>query len=374
MRKAPVHLPGLNGLRAIAAIAVVISHTTLYLDRFGLDRHVFGSYSDGTARGLDLATYGVTLFFTLSGFLITHLLLRERTEIGGVNIRAFYVRRILRIWPLYYAYLAVAMVVVVSAGLAWSGRSLFYYATLLANVPRVYGNEIALVDHLWSIGVEEQFYLLWPWVVAAVPGRLVRLTTVAIGVLVSLVLISKFILVPHGWTAAAAALSMVRFQAMLIGCLGALLWNGRQAWFTAYFTQPLIHAAAWCCLLLIGLNHFPVPSFIGNEVVSVIALVLIMGQVNRRHGMIDLERPLFDRLGRISYGTYVLHPLIIFLFAEVTGGLRWLIPTARYGVIYFSVLVLSLIAASISYRHFETPFLRWKDRFAVVRSRAHMGR
>ena len=98
-----VYLPGLNGLRAIAALAVVVSHITLSLDQFGLNSNVFGTDINGSPKGLDLAGDGVTIFFALSGFLITFLFLKEK-ENGSISIKKFYVRRILRIWPLYYLF------------------------------------------------------------------------------------------------------------------------------------------------------------------------------------------------------------------------------------------------------------------------------
>src|SRR5688572_28294357 len=91
-----VHLRGLNGLRAFAAFAVVISHIRLAYGDFGLP----------TVDGLLLARYGVTVFFAISGFLITYLLLQEKQTTGTVDIKSFYWRRVLRIWPLYYFYLA----------------------------------------------------------------------------------------------------------------------------------------------------------------------------------------------------------------------------------------------------------------------------
>jgi peptidoglycan/LPS O-acetylase OafA/YrhL len=107
--KTTIYLPGLNGIRAIAALAVVVSHTTLHLGLFGLDPHLFGN-GDGRPRTLDMAGFGVTMFFALSGFLITYLLCREK-EIAQVNVKKFYARRILRIWPLYYAYFLICLAV-----------------------------------------------------------------------------------------------------------------------------------------------------------------------------------------------------------------------------------------------------------------------
>ena len=90
-----IYFPGLNGLRAIAALAVVISHTTLELHKFNLNPFIFGMKDDGEPRGISLAGFGVSIFFVLSGFLITYLLLEEKNK-QKINIRKFYLRRILR--------------------------------------------------------------------------------------------------------------------------------------------------------------------------------------------------------------------------------------------------------------------------------------
>src|SRR5271155_5691395 len=101
--KQAVYFSGLNGLRAIAALSVVFSHTTTSLNQFGLNPFIYGKFPDGTTKTTLLAAFGVTIFFALSGFLITYLLLEEK-KTKEINIKNFYIRRILRIWPLYYLY------------------------------------------------------------------------------------------------------------------------------------------------------------------------------------------------------------------------------------------------------------------------------
>src|SRR5436189_6466393 len=101
MDKKGIHLKGLNGIRTIAALSVVLSHTFKRFHEFGLKQ----------SNGWDFAIFGVTMFFTLSGFLITFLLLKEKETFSDINIKSFYVRRILRIWPLYYLYLIIVLAV-----------------------------------------------------------------------------------------------------------------------------------------------------------------------------------------------------------------------------------------------------------------------
>jgi peptidoglycan/LPS O-acetylase OafA/YrhL len=159
-----VHFPGLNAIRAVAALAVVISHITVSLKEFNLNPYIFGASADGEPQGLLLASHGVSIFFVLSGFLITWLLLAER-EIQTISIKKFYLRRILRIWPLYYLFLAVCIIVIISIGTGLNLRSLILYIFYAANVPFVLGMSLPFLGHYWSLGVEGQFYLFWPWLV-----------------------------------------------------------------------------------------------------------------------------------------------------------------------------------------------------------------
>lgn len=366
-----VHLSGLNGLRAISALAVVVSHISLSLDKFGLDRYLFGRFADGTARGLDMASYGVTIFFTISGFLITYLLLAERNKTGTVHVGRFYVRRVLRIWPLYYGYLFMALGVATWAGMEWNSGSLAYYLLLLSNIPFMFGGEIPLIEHFWTIGVEEQFYLFWPWLVKWARERLLRLVVVLLSLLILSLFLAKYLSLAQGIRTPLVLLGTVRFQCMLVGCLGAILWSSGNVWFAQVTTHVVAQFSAWGAVLLIALNQFPVPSFVANEAVSVIALLLIMGQVTGARRTLGLENHVCDVLGRMSYGIYILHPLVIYLFARWIDVSGVAVPL-RYPLVFGAMIALTLSFAWLSYRYFETPILRMKARFAVVQSRSGM--
>src|SRR5687768_10044625 len=134
MSSKTIYFPGLNGLRAIAALAVVVSHITRELGSFNLDPYIFSEQKNGTIHGLPLAGYGVSIFFVLSGFLITYLLQAEK-EKQEIDIKKFYIRRILRIWPLYYLYLFVAVLALLYFNLDISFKSLLFYFFYAANVP-----------------------------------------------------------------------------------------------------------------------------------------------------------------------------------------------------------------------------------------------
>jgi peptidoglycan/LPS O-acetylase OafA/YrhL len=152
-----IYLPGLNGIRAIAASIVVVFHVDQFAYLFGLKPLGFGSNG--------LASYAVDMFFALSGFLITYLLLKEKEKIKDIQLSKFYIRRILRIWPLYYIAVACTLFFLSSNIITTNASiptSLSLYILLIPNVAYAFGFDIITIFPLWSVGVEEQFYAFWP--------------------------------------------------------------------------------------------------------------------------------------------------------------------------------------------------------------------
>jgi peptidoglycan/LPS O-acetylase OafA/YrhL len=147
-----IYFPGLNGLRAICAIAVVVSHITTALKEFNLNPHIFGTNPDGYPKGLLLGAFAVSTFFVISGFLITFLLLAEK-EVQPIDIKKFYLRRALRIWPLYYTYLFLALITTIIFGLHLNAKTLFHYLFFTANIPFIFGTALPFLSHYWSLAV-----------------------------------------------------------------------------------------------------------------------------------------------------------------------------------------------------------------------------
>ena len=142
MHTKAVYLPGLNGLRAIAAISVVIAHTMMHMVTLKLTLPV----------SFPMAQYAVTLFFVISGFLITYLLLIEKEE-SFINVKNFYIRRILRIWPLYYLFIIVCFTLSsydrVFHNLA--SPRIYLYLLFFSNIPFILHKGIDILNHYWSM-------------------------------------------------------------------------------------------------------------------------------------------------------------------------------------------------------------------------------
>ena len=373
----PLHLAGLNGIRAIAALAVVVSHTTIGLKEFGLDPSVSGSF-EGKPKGLDLAGYGVSIFFALSGFLITYLLLLEKDK-HPIDVKKFYVRRILRIWPLYYLYFFITLALILFYKLDFNPKLTPFYIFFAANVPAILGTPFPYFGHYWSLGVEEQFYLFWVWVVKKVKTNLLSL--VVVGGIVGFMVVKLGLHFKYPNSIFETILSLTRFHCMMIGALGAIIFfkgtsmeKENKAFFCSIGvpTEKLIdnkvaQFIGWTVIFLLAINKYRLASIIDQEFISLVTVVLIIGQINIKNRIINLENTVCDFLGKISYGIYIIHPLVILFFSKILSDLD--LPIAlKYPLVYGGIIGTTILTAYLSYQYFEKYFLKLKEKFAVIRS------
>ncbi len=359
-KETPVFLPGLNGLRAIAAISVVVAHVTL---------EKIADFGFPNTFNFALADYAVTLFFVISGFLITFLLLKEQQAFGSIQIRKFYLRRILRIWPLYYFYilLILAFLFITNKTNDAITYQLWFYLFFTANIPTITHNVIYLVAHYWSIGVEEQFYLFWPWLLKINRKYLLKFVLL----IFILILTTKIILY---FTVGQASfgyrfLFYSRFHCMMIGAIGGILFFAKNKLFIKLFSSKTLQLIAWILFFLIGFNVLNVPFIISHEIVSVASLCIIIGQLSPEKRIINLDTKLFDLTGKISYGIYIYHPFIIVLLSLIIKPL--VMPLiVRYLIAYLLSIVITIAVAWFSYSFIENPFLKLKSKMAIVKSKS----
>lgn len=353
-----IHLPGLNGLRAIAAMSVVIAHVTLD----GVADFGFSNDFDFT-----LAGYAVTLFFVISGFLITFLLIQEKEANKTIHIKNFYLRRILRIWPIYYLFLSVSFLILtlIGRGAEMQIKEIWYYVLFATNFPFIFHVYIPVLAHYWSIGVEEQFYLFWPWMVKFSKTTLLKLA----GLLFVVFMTVKFF---FWWkygleNYAYRIMNLSRFHCMMIGAMGAMLYYRGHVGFIGLFSNKFVQLASWSLFILKGFEIIYIPSVITHEVLAVASLSMIMGQITVNNRLFNLENRIFDFIGKISYGMYVIHPLIIILLSRIIKPMQ--IPSLpRHILAYSATASITIASAWLSYNYFEKPFLKLKNRFAVIKT------
>ena len=237
MANGRVLFPGLDAIRAYAAIAVLIVHAQQLQILLGFPP-ANGLYSVLTHL-IPTGHDAVTLFFVLSGFLITYLMLVEEQQTGTINVGRFYLRRILRIWPLYFLLMAIGFVGLplvlgyrnypfIQPNTQWSSK-IVLFAAMMANFAMAFLPAAIPVAHLWSIGVEEQFYLIWPNLmkrfahhVPAVAGAVIVGKVILLNWLVS-----RQSVKPLGWSwvlnGTIIWLKLTRLESMAIGALAAWL-------------------------------------------------------------------------------------------------------------------------------------------------------
>jgi peptidoglycan/LPS O-acetylase OafA/YrhL len=365
-----IFFPGLDGLRFIAALSVVVQHVVQFQALFGFGAP--GWFHRLFLTGRD----GVILFFVLSGFLITYLLVEELGRLGSIDVGRFYVRRILRIWPLYFLLLtlAVALYAFGAATPGWrqpdSAGVFVLYALLLANVALVWGTPVLGVSQSWSIGVEEQFYLVWPAFLLLFARRLLGFMITF--VLVKIMLLWLLIRALGAFAPTTVFVEQLALESMAIGAIAAVLVY-RKATVLRLLYHPLAQVAAVAGFALVVYDFDGVfgrvPALATTLLSLVFALVILNVGCNERT-LLRIGNPVTDYLGRISYGIYMFHPLLLYGIFFAVRGLGWEPGTnlAQRAAIYLVGVGVSIAVAALSYAFFETPFLRLKKRFARVES------
>ena len=367
--------PELDTLRFFAFFGVFAFHVIPNDPQFYQAHHVLPSRVVPLVCAVASAgAYGVDLFFALSAYLITTLLIREEELRGTIDTRAFYVRRILRIWPLYFFFIAVAAIVPIldrTQHLGWP----FIAGYLLLSGNWVYvflGLPHSIASPLWSVSIEEQFYLLWPLALRRLSRR--QLVFAVIGLLVVANVVRVFLVYSHVLGAAIEYNTLARIDAIAFGILVAY-FLGSEAPFLSLFSRSALALGSlvlWCLVAsYTNLNAqtevAPVMgTLLGRPLVAMGAAGLLVAVIGAPAvGARALIHSWLTYLGRISYGLYVYHAAGLLVAWHLFGG-NSVKAYAAYAITGFA---LTVVFSAISYRWLESPFLKMKERFAVVRSR-----
>jgi peptidoglycan/LPS O-acetylase OafA/YrhL len=356
--------PELDVLRFFAFVMVFLSHVVPGDEAFFGQLHVPRAAADliiGMAAG---GAFGVDLFFALSSFLITTLLLRERSECGAIDVPSFYVRRILRIWPLYFVFLFIAIPLLRYAmpDEHMPVKYIVAFALLSGNwACAAWGYPHSVASPLWSVSIEEQFYLSWPLIMR----RWIRHLTAAAFVLLALAFIVRVCLVYNGaehpqiWCNTLARLDPIAWGALL-----AVFVERREVVLPPWKRSALLLSGV-AVLTAAGLfgDFVGTRALIMYPAVAVACTALILGALNLPVAGRPAVRGLVY-LGRISYGLYVFHSIFIRMF-DVTSAHD---PGTR-GARTALALLSTVATAAVSYHLLETPFLRLKQAFTQVQSR-----
>lgn len=351
------HIPALDCIRGLAVLLIILFHFfDFVIFKFGW--------------------VGVDLFFVLSGFLITGILLDSKS--ATYYYRNFIVRRILRIFPLYYFVLLISLIVVplvwpmlFGGGFEYYTHNQLYFWLYMQNW--LYSNtgfpKNPTLIHFWSLAVEEQFYIFWPFIVGVFSARrlfIVSLIIIVLSLFFRLWIGPKLGLIhPYEYMA-----TFSRMDALSVGAIIAILIRKRPAWLEKYtfpvFMVSLVALLATMLILraVLFLRLAPVYTLI-----DILAGCLLIFMLNRRKFFIlrPLYHPVFSFLGKYSYGIYIYHYLVFRIMEyhflpklALFSGTRE-ITLIINGIIAFAI---SILISILSYRFIEQPFLKLKKFFS----------
>ncbi len=357
--------PELDVLRFFAFLAVFFHHAVPGDVSSYLRAGFWPAVAPWLVAAKEAGAYGVDLFFVLSSYLITELLLREHARRGTFSISAFYARRALRIWPLYFAFLAATIFIIpaILPGERFGPIYIVSFVFFFGNwVCAAYGIPFSVASPLWSISVEEQFYLGWPLLLRFFGINRIKLLVM---LLLAVALVTRVAIAAVGWEHPAVwCNTLARLDAIARGALLAVLLRGR-ALEMRNMLRVLLAGVAVLSFLLVGrylkqAGPTSVVTYFVTASASVLLLVAVLKSKVQWLSIWPLSYLVY--LGRISYGLYIFHLLALTLVTKFLFSLRGGAISFEARII-FSFLLTVLLAA-VSYRWLEQPFLRLKKRFS----------
>jgi peptidoglycan/LPS O-acetylase OafA/YrhL len=307
---------------------------------------------------------GVTIFFVLSGFLITYLLFKEHTSKSKIAIVPFYFRRILRIWPLYFIVLLFGVFVypghVDNTGVV---LSIFF----LPNIAFMLGKLPGLIDPIWSLGVEEQFYLFHPHIFRM--QSLKRIFNTLIFIFLFFYAL-KFAASKLHWETVSVIMYKARFDCMMLGGIFSMWivnYHKENKYFNTLFSPAMLFTKTFQRVLYIFYVGYLIaatikPSLYSDQFLSILTACVIGNLALNPGCIISLQSKFLSFVGKISFGLYLLHKFPVDMMIRLTKALHIDNVIVQNVFIYSGAITLALGLAWLSFNYYEARFLRLKDR------------
>ncbi len=372
MTKKNIYFENLDGLRFLCFLSVFLFHSFhTELDFIKNDsvyhfikRDVFGN-----------GNIGVNFFFVLSGFLITYLLLEEKETTGNISLGKFWIRRILRIWPLFYFCVFFGFIIFPFLKQLFGQTpnetaNPIFYITFLNNFDFISKGlpDASVLGVLWSVAIEEQFYVVWPIIIYLFPTK--KLWMVFILIITSSLIFRAIYDSP------------IIHEHHTISCIGDMTTGALGAWLIYYsssFKKIIVSLTRFQVIsiytLFIFIFLFRQDFLYANHsiriferlIIAIIIILIILEQTYSEKSFFKLSNfKTISSLGIITYGLYCLHFIGILIVTKTTNKLS--INTNIWEVLIFETfasLIVTIIISKISYRYYESHFLKFKERFSM---------
>ena len=366
-----VYFPNLDGIRFFAALMVMVHHVEQLRAGFGLTNH----WDNEIIKSLGML--GVILFFVLSGFLISFLFFNELKQTQTISIKKFYTRRIIRIWPLYFFIILISLFILPNLSfMYYPGAAVLdmdtkiykvlpLYILFLPNLVVVAINSIPFCSQSWSIGVEEQFYLIWPILNKFIKNKLmIAFVVIFLYLLLKFMILLKIIgngqnsllfqfweSMPIHFMAIGSLLAYVAFfETKFTQCLKRILYNPA--------IQLMVLTAIVICLGFdLKLRYFNL------EMYALLFGIVILNAASGTSNIFKMNNPVLKYLGKISYGLYMYHFICIVFVLQLLIKLEL---SNNIFLVYISIITCTVLISGISYSTIERYFLKYKSKYAIV--------
>lgn len=378
-----IYFQGLAEIRALAAIFVIFHHLELYKHRDGISSLYDTPFNYFISQ---LGKNGVYIFFVLSGFLITYLLLTEKEAKKKIDIKKFYLRRILRIWPLYYLIVAISFTIIPFLAHNFDSfqEETHYYSRILLLTESPYITLLLFLLFLpnlalsmrpavvgasqsWSVGVEEQFYLVWPHLINRIKKKKILISLFIVICFIPQIVKLMGYINPTIEYYLSYLIKLIPIHYMSIGAIGGFfLFYFKDKSQKVFMNKYLFYLNTILIFLLLSSDYkIPLRGLIFGFVIMFEILFIIQSNFK-----FNLRSKYLEQIGDISYGVYMYHPLMMYIFFTFWNSIYPIENIVLYNIcIYGSIIASTLIISKFSFQYFEGWFIALKNRkFTIISS------
>jgi peptidoglycan/LPS O-acetylase OafA/YrhL len=307
---------------------------------------------------------GVHIFFVISGFLITFLMIKEEENVGRIKVKHFYIRRFLRIWPLYYIVMLLGIFILpLFFGTFTFNASMVKNLIFLNNFDKI-GIQIPNIGIAWSVAIEEQFYICWPIIFTLIKDKRLLIAFSLIGFILSTIFV-----ITNPSQAYFHTFANVRF--LMIGCVGAILYSNNRVQLNGLFYNRYLNTNSTLILIVFFIVLSPFSAiiiFLSQFILPVLYLIIVINMVAQGQAK---RISFISRMGKYTYGMYLYHPLIIIFTKIGFDSIKIDYIGNSYGNFLMASLsfILTIVVSFISYEYLEKKILRYKSNFAIINTR-----